>query len=152
MRVLGVTCSPKTAFLSIAEDQEIVETSVSSIDVAAQYEASEEMLATLDEIRRVLNELRPERVIVLKPEPNTRMTYDQVAPRVALETLFRLAAVQENLEVEVVARSTVRSRTGLAKSGPLSSRVADAVPAPVGKYWRQGRDIASLAALAGGDS
>ena len=96
-----------------------METPVPSIDVAAQYEASKEILATLDEIRRVLNELRPDRVIVLKPEPNTRMTYDQLAPRVALETLFRLAAVQENVEVEVIARSTVRSRIGLAKSGSL---------------------------------
>jgi hypothetical protein len=152
MRVLGVACSPTTAFLSIAEDGEIADAAVASVDVAAQYEASVEMLATLGEIGRVLGELRPDRVVLLKAEPNTRMTYDQLAPRVALETLFRLAAVQANVEVEVIARSTVRSRLDLPKSGSLSSRVAESVPVPVGKYWRQGRDIASLAALAGGGS
>jgi hypothetical protein len=150
MRVLGVTCSPKTAFLALADDREIIDAAVARVDVAAQYEASEEMLSTLDEIRRALEQLRPDRVVVLKPELNQRATYDQIAPRIALETLIRLAAVQAKVEIEVMARPTVRSRLGLSKSGSLASRVAEALPAPVGKYWREGRDIAALAALAGG--
>jgi hypothetical protein len=150
MRVLGVTCSPKSAFLSLAEDQAIVAAGVSRIDVASQYEASEEMLSTLDEIRRALEGLRPDRVVVLKPELNQRMTYDQFGPRIALETLVRLATVQAHAEIEVMARPTVRSRLGLSKSGSLASRVAEVVPDPVGKYWREGRGIAALAALAGG--
>src|SRR4051812_30316656 len=87
MRVLGVACTPKTAFLSLADERQIVEGEVYRIDVASQYEASEELISTLDEIRRALEQVRPDRVIVLKPETNQRSTYDQLAPRVTLETL-----------------------------------------------------------------
>jgi hypothetical protein len=152
VRVLGISCTPKSAFLTLAVDGEVVDAPVVRVDVASQYEASAEMLATLDEIRRAFDQLAPDRVIILKPELNRRTTYGELAPRVALETLIRVAAVRADINVEVLARPTVRSRLGLAQSGKLAERVGEAIEAPVGKHWTQGRDIAGLAALAGGAS
>lgn len=147
--MLGVTCTPRSAFLAVSEEGVIVEEPLGRIDVASLYEASAELVSTMEEIRRAYDELRPDRVVILKPETNRRVQYDEVAPRVALETLFRVAAVRADLAVDVLARPTVRSRLGLPRSGSLRSRVADAIKEPVGKYWSQGRDVAALAALAG---
>jgi hypothetical protein len=68
---------------------------------------------------------------------------------VALETLVRVAAVQEGIPIEVLARPTVRSRLGIPRAGELASHVATVVAEPVGRYWTAGRDVAALAALAG---
>jgi hypothetical protein len=49
MKVLGVTCSARTALMSLTEGGRVVDTPVERIDVAALHEASAELEATLDE-------------------------------------------------------------------------------------------------------
>ena len=72
-----------------------------------------------------------------------------IAPRAALETLVRLAAVRAGIPIEVLPRPTVRARLGLPRSGDLGSHVEARIPEPVGRYWNAGRNVAGLAALAG---
>jgi hypothetical protein len=62
-----------------------------------------------------------------------------------METLFRLAAVRARISIEALNRETVRSRLKLV--GKLELHI-DRLVGPVGKYWRQGRGEAALAALA----
>jgi hypothetical protein len=86
-------------------------------------------------------------VVLLLPEQSRfKRTYSEIAPRVALETLVRLAAVRAGVDIEVLPRTTVRSRLKLPRSGDLASHVPTKVPVAVGRYWTAGRDIASLAA------
>jgi hypothetical protein len=149
MRALGVTCTPNTAYLSLAADGAIVNAPVQRVEVAAQYEASAELLSTLNEIKRALAQLQPDVVVLLKPEQGGRKQgYAEVAPRVALETLVRIAAVQTDIGIEVLPRPTVRARLGLAKSGDLASHVGEVVAEATGHYWGAGRNVAALAALA----
>ncbi len=149
MRALGITCNPRTAYLTLAIDGAIEEALVERVEVAAQYEASVELLSTLDEVKRALAQLRPDTVMLLMPEQSRhKRTYQEIAPRVALETLVRLAAVQENIDIEVLARPTVRARLGIPKAGELSSHVNQVIAEPVGHYWTAGRNVAGLAALA----
>ena len=49
MRSVGVTCTPRIAYLTLAIDGAIAEAPVERVEVAAQYESSEELLSTLDE-------------------------------------------------------------------------------------------------------
>lgn len=149
MKVVGVTCSANTALLAGVVDGRVVRLPVEKIEVAHQYEASSELEETQEEIGRVYAQIEPELVVVLKPEPTARWGYDAIAPRVALETLLRLAAVEARIAIELIARATVRARLGLPMTGKLASHVAARVPEPVGPYWSVGRDIAALAALAG---
>jgi hypothetical protein len=149
--VLGVTCSPQCALLAGVVDHKVVETAVYRINVASIHEASQELEATLEEVGRALAQIRPGLVVLLPPEQGTRFkrTYGQIAPRVALETVVRLAAVRAEIPIEVMPRATVRSRLGIPRSGELASHVPQRLPHPVGPYWAAGRDVAALAALAG---
>jgi hypothetical protein len=149
MRSLGVACNPHTAYLTLAVDGMITQAVVERVEVAAQYEASVELLSTLEEIRRALGQLRPDRIAVLMPEQGGRKrTYLEIAPRVTLETLIRIAAVQEGIDIEMLARPTLRARLDIPKAGELSSHVSGVIAESVGLYWSAGRDIAGLAALA----
>jgi hypothetical protein len=140
--------------LAAVDDGKVVETPVNRIDVGAVHEASEELRSTLEEIGRALAQIRPRLVVLLLPEPSNRFkyTHGQIAPRIALETLVRLAAVHADVPFDVIARPTVRSRLGLPLSGDLASHVAERFPDPVAPYWGAGRDVAALAALAGESS
>jgi hypothetical protein len=150
VRSVGVTCTPHVAYLTLAVDGAIADAPVERVDVAAQYESSEELLSTLDEIKRALGQLRPDVVVLLMPEQSRhKRTYQEIAPRVALETLVRIAAVQEQIAIEVLPRPTVRSRLGISRAGDLASHVGKTIAEPVGRYWTAGRDVAALAALAG---
>ncbi|MGP0101702.1 MAG: hypothetical protein ACLPUT_08795 [Solirubrobacteraceae bacterium] len=149
VRSLGVTCNPHTAYLTLAIDGAITQAVVERVEVAAQYEASVELLSTLEEIRRALGQLQPDRIAVLMPEQGGRKrSYLEIAPRVTLETLIRIAAVQEGIGVEMLARPTLRARLDIPKTGELSSHVSRVIAEPLGLYWSAGRDVAGLAALA----
>jgi hypothetical protein len=149
VRTLGVTCTPRIAYLTLAVDGVITEASVERVEVAAQYESSAELLSTLEEIKRALGQLRPDAIALLMPEQGGRKrTYPEIAPRVALETLIRNGAVQDHVDIEVLARPTARARLGIARSGDLASHVGEVIPERVGRYWTAGRDVAGLAALA----
>jgi hypothetical protein len=149
VRTLGVTCTPRIAYLTLALDGAITEAPVERVEVAAQYESSAELLSTLEEIKRAFGQLQPDAMALLMPEQGGRKrTYQEVAPRVALETLVRIGAVQEHINIEVLARPTARARLGIAQSGDLGSHVGEVIPQPVGRNWTAGRDVAGLAALA----
>lgn len=76
--------------------------SVERVEVAAFYEASAELEATLAELGRVLSALKPDMVTILLPETTYKATHGEIAPRAALETLVRLAAVRADIEVEML--------------------------------------------------
>jgi hypothetical protein len=151
VKVLGVTCSTGTALLSVVEDGEVVDATVQRVQVASLLEASAELESMLDEIGRALAQTKPDLVVLLLPEqsPRHKRTYQEIAPRAALETLVRLASVRAGIPIDVLPRATVRARLSLPRTGELSSHVSEKISAPVGKYWSAGRDVAALAALAG---
>jgi hypothetical protein len=149
--VLGVTCSSKAALLAVVDGGDVINAPVYRIEVAALLEASAELEATLEEIGRALSQIKPDLIVLLLPEqsPRFKHTYSQIAPRVTLETLFRLAAVRAEIAIEVMSRATVRSKLELPRKGDLASHTAARVKAAVGPYWNTGRNVAALAGLAG---
>jgi hypothetical protein len=151
MRSLGIACTPRYAYLAVAADGELEEADPERIEVAAQHEASAELLSMRDDARRALRQLDVQGVGLLMPEerPRKKPGYHDLMPRIALETMVRIAAVEEEIPIELLSRPTVRSRLGLPKSGPLKER-ADEAHKPVGRYWGEGRNLAALAALVAG--
>lgn len=149
MRIAGFSCTPRQAYVAVSNDGIIEESSVERLDVAAQHEASQELLATRDDVRRLIREVEASKVVLLQPEERQPRNpgYQELVPRIALETVIRLAAVEDGVDVELLPRPTVRARLGLPKSGSLDSHVEKAVKDPVGRYWNQGRGVAALAAL-----
>lgn len=145
---LGVNCSSKYAFLAIAEDGVIVAHEPERIQPPPGSEESERLSGFYDHFARTLTDLQPDEVCLIMPENDPR---NRRAPRIAIETIVRLVAVraQPPIPIVVLARHTVRSRLGLPAKGKLIDLVEQVIPEPVGKYWRDARDLAALAALAG---
>jgi hypothetical protein len=151
VNVLGVNCSTHCAFLAVAVDGKLADGHVEYIDAPTLDESSHELASVLDELGRAMNEVKADKVVLLKPEggPTPKKTHGAFVPRIALETLVRLAAVQQQIEAEVLARPTVRKRLKLPTAGKLAEHVPLRLPEKVGKNWSAERQLAALAALAG---
>jgi hypothetical protein len=147
-RVLGVWCTQSEILLAVAVDGKLIDGFTEKLDAPELLEASERLMGLLDRTNRMLEEVGPGNVRVLMPEQTYKATYIRMAPRAALDTLVRLAAVTQGIPVEMLARTTVRSRLKLPKKGPFEAHIASVVAAPVGRYWGAGRNLAAVAALA----
>ncbi|MCA1833898.1 MAG: hypothetical protein LC750_14455 [Actinobacteria bacterium] len=150
MRVLGVQCTAKFAFLSVVEDALVVERGPARLAPAQSTDEDRALWETLGTFGDALDEINPDRVCLLRPGTgeNAKQTHGAWAPRVELETLLRMAAAKRDLPVEQIARATVLARLNLPKKGKFEELVRPAVPER-GSYWAAGRLAAAAAALAG---
>ena len=146
-RVLGVACSKDEVLLAVASEGSLVHDGHEKLVTAAVLEETERLQAMQADIDRTLLEVRPDRVRILMPEQTYKDSYTRIAPRVALETLVRLGCVRAGIPVEMLHRTSARSRLGVPRRGKLEDLVAG-VTKPVGKYWKVGRSLAAAAALA----
>lgn len=152
MRTLGAACTPTAAFLALAVDG-VIQPGPDRLEWPAREE-SERLGVLLNDMRGLLVEQRVDQVALLLPEragqsgSGLRSSYYQVAPRVMIETIIRLAAVMNQLPVAMLDRRSVRSRLDCGVTGKLESYVERVIPAAPGRYWRAGRGLAALAALA----
>jgi hypothetical protein len=147
-RVLGVWCKKDAIMLAIADDGELVDDPHQRLQAPALLERSERLRAILDDVKRVLAEVEPDEVRVLMPETRYEASYVQMAPRVTLETLVRIAALDAGAPVEMLNRATARARLDMPKKGPFDGHIPAVISVPVGNYWTAGRNLAAAAALA----
>lgn len=119
-----------------------------SLSLPMGLESGQRLSALLDDSMRTLRALDCERIVILAPESNNRLTYAQSRRRVVGETLLCLAAAQVGMPCEYVTRSSVRSILDLPRKGALGSHTADAIPTALAPHWAGKRDLAALAALA----
>lgn len=152
MRVLGVQCTSKFAFLSVADGGEVVERGPQRLAPAQSTDEDQALWETLDTFGHALDEIKPDRICLLLPGTgeNARQSHGYWAPRVELETLVRMAAARRDMPVERMARATVQTRLGVARKGKFEDLVRPVVP-ELGRYWTSGRLAAAAAALAGDD-
>lgn len=136
-----------TLWLAVAEDGEVRGEAPYSVNVPVGLERGEQLVALLEECRRVLRELGPDAVAVLDPEPVNRLTFAQTRERVMGEVLLAVAAAQLDIPCSYMSRRTLRSLLDLPARGRLSDAGAS-VLAPISPHWTNQRDLAALAALA----
>jgi len=149
LTTVGVHCTPQHAFIAVATDGLIVDREPERLELPA-LEQSERLAIFVDDTARNLQVISPDRVSVLQHEHMKGMPV-KIAPlesRVVLETLVRLAAVKAGIPVELTHRRTVRSRLGCGFGGKLEDQIDRVLPSAVGQYWRAGRGLAAMAALA----
>lgn len=147
--VLGVNCKKDEVLLAVARDGELVDSGTLKLKASVLLEETEGLTAMLEDIARVVAEVKPDVVRVLLPEPTYEDSYKRIAPRASLETLVRLAAHRASVPVELLNRNSARARLGMPKSGKFEGHIPSTVGEPVGKYWNAGRNLAAAAALAG---
>lgn len=143
MRVLGIHCRPDTAYVALVEGATVVPGHPERLRLPTGIETGDGLLECIAESRRLLGQTQPDQIALLLPEPNAATS----AKRTVFETLIRVAAAEEGTPVNLVARMTVRSRLKLPRSGKLEDHVMAAGCASTGRYWRDGRGLAALAAL-----
>ena len=146
-RSLGVHCTPKAAYLAVAEDGVIVATGPQKVEVPDGLRTGSSLAVLADELHRRLVEAGATEGAVLLPQAYDSGSKAAIA-RLGLETVLRLAANDLGLEIELLSRSTARSRLGIDRSGALDDRVKQLFPSAIGKYWAEGRRYAAFAALA----
>jgi hypothetical protein len=150
VRVLGVNCSSGCAYVAVAVDGEIRDVGVEQIDAGAIGESESDLVRALADVVRVIAEVEADAIALLKPEsgPKSKRTHAAFVPRIALETVVRLAAAQTGTQIEVLSRPTVRGRLKLQSKGKLVEHVPSRIGTKVGKNWSDERQLAALAALA----
>ncbi|MHB8458410.1 MAG: hypothetical protein ACYDBS_12095 [Acidimicrobiales bacterium] len=148
-RFLGVNCDPHAAFLAAVEDGAVVADLPERLKPPEGMELGDRLLEFIDEVRRALGKVGPSRIGLLQPESGKHQPpYRSVTARATIETLVRVAAAQEGVPVDLLARATVRALLDLPKKGTLDGHVEAGIGAPIGKYWTTGRGLAALAARA----
>jgi hypothetical protein len=146
---MGLTCEAGRINVAAVENGKVVDGLVERIPAPGGLEEHDRLWAVYDEIVRAIHSIKPDKIIILSPEIQYTASHKAFTPRIALETVTRMAGSKENVAVELLARPTVRSRLGLPRKGGLDSHLADAIASPVGRYWTGGRGLAAMAALAG---
>ncbi|HVU60205.1 MAG TPA: hypothetical protein VHD58_00955 [Mycobacteriales bacterium] len=149
MRVLGVQCTTKHAFLTVVEEGSVIPAGPQRLAAAQSMDEDHALWGTLATFGEALDEVKPDRIALLLPGTgeNSKGPHSAWAPRIELETLLRMAAAQRDLPVSRLARATVLARLGLPRKGKFEELVKP-VSQPVGDYWAAGRLLAAAAAIA----
>ena len=150
MRVLGVQCTNRFAFLAVLDGTTLVMTGPPRLEPAQSTDQDHALWDTLSTIGGALDEIAPYRVGLLLPGTgeNTKHPHGFWAPRVELETFLRMAAAQRGIVVDRLSRAAVLSKLGLPLRGRFEDLVRPVVP-KTGPYWQDGRlSAAAAAALA----
>src|SRR5437763_10428003 len=94
-RCLGVNCSSSYTFLALAEDGAIVPVEPERY-APPSGEASARLNRFFEGFSEILTDVRPEEVALIQPEsgPGHRPSYGVLEPRIAMETLVRVATVR----------------------------------------------------------
>lgn len=147
-RVLGVACTSSCAYLAFVQAG-----AVAAIPDRLEWPAGEEserLGELFQDTQGLLREQEVTCVAILLPERggSFQRGYFLLAPRVSLETVIRLAAVAVGIPIALIERTTVRAALGCGRAGGLETHLDRVIPQPVGRYWRQGRGLAAMAALA----
>jgi len=148
MRILGASATGSTLWLAVVEDGELVDSSPYRLEARDGLERGQQLVALLDDCKRVLVDLAPASVVVLEPEATGTFTFRQSRDRVTTEVLLCLAAAEADIPCSYVSRPTVKSRLGLGSAGKLVEKVSAVLPVPFNPHWKGKRDLAALVAMA----
>lgn len=147
VRVLGINCNTSEAHLAVADDGLVADGQPERLRPAAGIEAGDRLIEFIRDAHRAFAKISPDHIVLLLPEGRQPgASYKGLMPRIAIETLLRVAAAQDELPLDLLTRQRVRANLQIQK-GPLDAHLALA-GTPVGKYWTTGRGLAALAAVA----
>jgi hypothetical protein len=144
--VVAFNCSKDDAHVAIVEGGAVVDTQPDRIKLAVALDPDEQLVAFHETIRQTLAELNPARTGILLAESNYQAPHSTWYPRIALETMIRLASAAAGIPCHMLNRPAVRGALGITK-GNLDKNLA-VIGTPVGRYWTTGRGVAAMAAIA----
>jgi len=148
MRVIGINCDSSAIYVAVVENGKVSEGRPERVLIPEGLELEDQLLAIFDDVGRVMDEIVPDRIVLLRPESTYSATHEIFTPRITLEALVRLAAAKKGISLDRMSRQGLRATLGLPRRGTLNSHVASILPEPVGGYWSSGRGLSAMAAIA----
>jgi hypothetical protein len=146
MTTLGVNVASNVAYIALADGTVVLDTDPPQLDLPGGMDAANRLAEFSSEVLRVFEQLDVTRIRILDAESLYRGTYQSLLPRITIETVILVAAAKR--DGQRMSRAKCRSLLNLPKQGTLSSLVDQVTPS-AGSAWRNKRDLAALAALAG---
>ena len=143
---MGIERKKQEVYVAFAQDGALIDHEPQRLQVPAVHEETARLRGFLVDFGHVLAETKPDAVRIAQPEQVYEAQYTELAPKAALETLVRLACDDAGVPVEVLHRSTARSRV-FGRQGKMDQLI-DAAIEPVGRDWNAGQKYAAVAALA----
>ncbi len=148
MRVLGVHGTSQELYLAVADGGLIVAGMPERFTIPDGLALSPDLVSLRDEVRRRLREMSVDYVVVLAAESQRQAAHTSWAPRIAAETIVRMATAPSDIASEMISRQKVRSLLQLPAKGKLDDHASTIVPDAVGAYWAAGRSVAALITIA----
>jgi hypothetical protein len=149
MRCLGIHVAAGRVYLAVVEKPaEVLDPGVGYLDYPDEVEAPDKFMRVHDDALRLIREHHIDRVRILEPETNARVTYAKLKGRIEPELAVLVAARDAGVDGRRLSRAATRNLLGLGRSGTLSDLVSTVVEAH-GPYWNQGRSLAALVGAAG---
>lgn len=149
MRCLGINVAAGRVYLAAIEGpSEVLDPGVGYLEYPDEFDTADKFRRLHDDALRLIRQHHIDRVRILEPETNARVTYAKLKGRIEPELAVLVAASDAGADGRRLSRAATRSLLGLGRGGTLSDLVRSVVE-PAGPYWNQGRSLAALVGLAG---
>jgi hypothetical protein len=145
---LGVNVAGSVAYVALVDGGQLLDRSpytvapgdmLGSVAGLAKFEEDVSRQLTLWDVRTL---------VVLEPETTYKGSYKNFVDRIGIETIFLMSAHRAEIASYRLSRQKVRSILELGRGSTFEVLAAGRLT-PVGPHWKNKRDCAALAALAG---
>jgi hypothetical protein len=145
---MGVNVAGGTAFVALVEDSQLLDEPPYTLAPPEIHGAVAGLSKFEEDVSRQLNLWDVRKLVVLEPETSYKAPYSGFVDRIGVESVLLLSAHRSDIPTFRISRQKVRSLLGLGR-GLSFEALASQRLTPVGPHWKNKRDCAVLAALAG---
>ncbi|WP_141659157.1 hypothetical protein [Mycobacterium europaeum] len=145
---MGANVAGGTAFVALVENSQLLDTPPYALAPSEVHGAVASLSKFEEDVSRQLNLWNVQKLVVLEPETTYRAPYSGFVDRIGVESVLLLSAHRSGIPTFRISRQKVRSLLGLGRQLKFEVLAAERLT-PVGPHWKNKRDCAALAALAG---
>jgi hypothetical protein len=144
----GANVAGGTAYVALLDDSQILDTPPYVLTPAGVHGAVAGLSKFEEDVTRQLNLWNVKKLVVLEPETSYKAPYSGFVDRIGIESILLVSAHRLGVPTFRISRQKVRSLLGLGRQLNFEALAAEKLT-PVGPHWKNKRDCAALAALAG---
>jgi hypothetical protein len=145
---LGVNVAGGVAYVALVDGGKLVDCGPYTVAPGDMLGSIAGLVKFEEDVSRQLSLWGAAKVVILEPETTYKGGYKNFVDRIGIETIFLMSAHRADIPSYRLSRQKVRSILELGR-GSTFEVLAAGLLAHVGPHWKNKRDCAALAALAG---
>lgn len=145
---LGVNVAGSIAYTVLVEDGQVLDCGPHAVSPGDMLGSVAGLAKFAEEVSRQLSIWGAAKLVILEPESTYKGSYKNFVDRIGIETILLMSAHRAGIASYRLSRQKVRSILGLGRGATFEALAAGRLT-PVGPHWKNKRDCAALAALAG---